>query len=316
MPVDPPIQRMLDLLAAMRPGSMASASPAEARQAFRMLTVELRDPATIVPCDAVEEIEVPGAAGPLRARIYRPAAEPPLPTVVFIHGGGFVLGDVETHDNQCRTLANQTGAVVLSSDYRLAPEARFPAALDDALAITRWAAEHVDELGGDPERLAIAGDSAGGNLAAVVAHETRETGPRLAAQLLIYPGTDFVTRHPSEEENAEGYFLTLEDMEWFADHYTGDADRTDPRLSPALADDLAGLPPAVIATAEFDPLRDQGNAYADALQAAGVPVVKRCYPGLIHGFFDLAALSPAAAAAVGEVCADLRALLAGAAARP
>jgi acetyl esterase len=307
---------MLDLLAAMRPGSMASSTPEEARRAFRMLTVELRDPATIVPCDFVEEIEIPGAAGPLRARIYRPDAEGPLPTVVFIHGGGFVLGDVETHDNQCRTLANELGAVVLSTDYRRAPEERFPAALDDALAATRWAAEHVDELGGDPAKLAVAGDSAGGNLAAVVAQQARETGPALAGQLLIYPGTDFVTRHPSEEENAEGYFLTLADMEWFADHYTGDADRSDPRLSPGLSTDLTGLPPAVIATAEYDPLRDQGNAYADALEAAGVPVVKRCYPGLIHGFFDLSALSPAAAAAVREVCADFRALLAATPARP
>jgi acetyl esterase len=316
VPVDPPIQGMLDLLASMQRGPMSSAAPADARRAFRMLTVDFRDPATIVPCDSVEDVDLPGPAGPLRARVYRPEAEPPLPTVVFIHGGGFVLGDVETHDNQCRTLANEIGAVVLSSDYRLAPEAPFPAAVDDALAITRWAAEHVGELGGDPDRVAVAGDSAGGNLAAVVAQQTRDTGPALAAQLLIYPGTDFVTRHPSEQENGEGYFLTLDDMEWFADNYTGDADRTDPRLSPGLSEDLAGLPPAVVATAEFDPLRDQGNAYADALEAAGVPVVKRCYPGLIHGFFDLAALSPAAAAAVREVCADFRALLARAPARP
>jgi acetyl esterase len=261
-------------------------------------------------------MEIAGAAGPLRARVYRPDAEGPLPTVVFIHGGGFVLGDVETHDNQCRTIANELGAVVLSTDYRRAPEAPFPAALDDALAATRWAAEHLDELGGDPARLAVAGDSAGGNLAAVVAQLACDTGPALAGQLLIYPGTDFVTRHPSQEENAEGYFLTLADMEWFADHYTGDADRSDPRLSPALSTDLAGLPPAVIATAEYDPLRDQGNAYADALEAAGVPVVKRCYPGLIHGFFDLSALSPAAAAAVSEVCADFCALLVATPARP
>ena len=205
--------------------------------------------------------------------------------------------------------------MVLSTDYRLAPEAPFPAALEDALCATRWAAENVADLGGDPDRIAVAGDSAGGNLAAVVAQQLRDTGPALAAQLLIYPGTDFVERYPSEQENAEGYFLTLEDMAWFAGHYVDEADPADPRLSPLRAPDLSGLPPAVVATAEFDPLRDQGDAYADALAAAGVPVVKRSYPGLIHGFFDLGALSPACASAVRELCADLRGLLAAPSAR-
>jgi acetyl esterase len=315
MPVDPPIQRMLELLASMQPRSLAAGSPDQARRAFRTLTVDSRSPRSIVPVAAVEELELSGPACPLRARVYRPGAAPPLATIVFIHGGGWVIGDVETHDNQCRTLCGETGSVVLSTEYRLAPEAPFPAGLEDALAVTRWAAENVAALGGDPDRIAIAGDSAGGNLAAVVAQELRDTGPKLAAQLLIYPGTDFVTRYPSEEENADGYFLTREDMRWFASHYLADADPSDPRLSPLRAADLSGLPPAVVATAEFDPLRDQGDAYADALEAAGVPVVKRSYPGLIHGFFDLAALSPACGSAVRELCADFRGLLAAAPAR-
>jgi acetyl esterase len=315
MPVDPAIQRMLDLLTSMQHRSLASGSPEQARRAFRALTVDSRSPGSIVPVAAVEELELTGPACPLRARVYRPGAQSPLATIVFIHGGGWVIGDVETHDNQCRTLCAEIGAVVLSAEYRLAPEEPFPAALDDALAVTRWAAENVAKLGGDPDRIAVAGDSAGGNLAAVVAQQLRDTGPRLGGQLLIYPGTDFVTRYPSEEENADGYFLTREDMRWFAGHYVRDADPGDPRLSPLRAADLSGLPPAVVATAEFDPLRDQGDAYADAMAEAGVHVVKRSYPGLIHGFFDLAALSPAAAAAVGEVCADLRGLLAAAPAR-
>ena len=315
MPVDPPVQRMLDLIASMQRPSMPSMSPEEARRGFRMLTVDARSAHSIVPVAAVEELELAGPACPLRARIYRPDADPPIATIVFIHGGGWVIGDVDTHDNQCRTLCAETGAVVLSTDYRLAPEAPFPAALEDALCATRWAAENVADLGGDPDRIAVAGDSAGGNLAAVVAQQLRDTGPALAAQLLIYPGTDFVERYPSEQENAEGYFLTLEDMTWFAGHYVDEADPADPRLSPLRAADLSGLPPAVVATAEFDPLRDQGDAYADALAAAGVPVVKRSYPGLIHGFFDLGALSPACASAVRELCADLRGLLAAPSAR-
>jgi acetyl esterase len=312
VPLDPPIAGMLALLESMHRPSLALGNVEAARRGFRMLTVDMRRPDTIVPVEAVEDTEASGPAGSLPARIYRPSAEGELATVVFFHGGGFVIGDIDTHDNQCRRICAEVGAVVLSVGYRLAPEAPFPAAVEDCLAATRWAAEHVAELGGDPGRIAVAGDSAGGNLAAVVAQQARDAGgPALAAQLLIYPGTEFETRFPSEEENAEGYFLTREDMIWFADHYTGDADRTDPRLSPLRATDLSGLPPAVVATGEFDPLRDQGEAYADALARAGVPVVKRRYHGLIHGFFDLAALSPACDAAIAELCADLRGLLEG-----
>ena len=195
---------------------------------------------------------------------------------MFFHGGGYVIGDVDTHDNQCRMLCREAEAVVLSVGYRLAPEHPFPAAPEDCFAATRWAAEHVDRLGGDAGRIAVAGDSAGGNLAAVVALMARDAGgPALAAQLLIYPGTDFAGGYPSETENAEGFFLTRADMEWFREQYLAGADPSDPRLSPIAAPDLSGLPPAVVATAEFDPLRDQGDAYARALEEAGVPVIAR-----------------------------------------
>ena len=254
---------------------------------------------------------MPGATGSLRARIYRPDADGELPTIVFFHGGGFVIGDLDTHDNQCRTLCHDAGAVVLSVDYRLAPEAPFPAAVEDCFAATRWAAEHVAELGGDAQRIAVAGDSAGGNLAAVVAQMAARRGrPRAGGPAPHLSGHGLRRcEYPSETENGEGYFLTRADMAWFAGHYVAGEDPANPRLSPLRAPDLSGLPPAVVATAEYDPLRDQGDAYADALEQAGVPVVKRRYDGLIHGFFDLSALSPAAAAAVHEIGADLRGLL-------
>jgi acetyl esterase len=313
MPLDPEIEQMLAMLESMNSPSLASGTPESARKSFRMLTVELRAPEAVVPVAAVEDVALPGPAGHLQARVYRPDAAGPVPTILFIHGGGFVIGDIDTHDNQCRTICRDVGAVVLSVGYRLAPEAPFPAAVEDCGAALTWTAVHARELGGDPDRLAIAGDSAGGNLAAVTARLARDAGgPPLAAQLLIYPGTDFReddARYPSREHNANGYFLTREDMEWFSENYMGTGDPNDPSLSPILAEDLAGLPPAVIVTAEFDPLRDEGEAYAQALAQAGVPVILTRYDGLIHGFFDLAALSPAAAEAVRETCTNLKRLL-------
>jgi acetyl esterase len=315
MPVDAGIQRMLASLAAHGHRGLAAGTPESARAAFRLLTVDLRRPETVVPVASVEDLTLPGPAGDVPARVYRPAATVPQPTVVFFHGGGYVIGDLDTHDNQARTLCRETSAVVLSVGYRLAPEHPFPAGLEDCEAATRWAAAHVNELGGDADRLAVAGDSAGGNLAAVVARRARDAGaPPLAAQLLIYPGTDHAGDYPSRTENAEGLFLTLEDMRWFSAHYVGTADRTEPDLSPVLAADLAGLPPAIVVTAQYDPLRDEGEAYAHALERAGVPVVLRRFDGLIHGFFDLGALSPAAAEAVRETCAELRRALTYAAA--
>jgi acetyl esterase len=310
MPVDTSIQALLSMLESMQRPPLASGTPEEARAAFRMLTVDLRPPTAALRVGATEDLEVDGAAGSLPARVYRPeGAAGELPTILFLHGGGFVIGDVDTHDNQCRLLCRETEAVVLSVGYRLAPEHPFPAAVEDSIAALRWTLAHVAELGGDAGRVAVAGDSAGGNLAAVSARLARDEGLALAAQLLIYPGTDFAGGYPSEAENAEGFFLTAADVAWFAEKYAGDADVTDPRLSPLRAEDLSGLAPAIVVTAEFDPLRDQGEAYAEALEAAGVSVIRRRYGGLIHGFFDLGALSPAAAAATHEICADLRGLL-------
>lgn len=313
MPVDPAIAQLLTLLDSMNLPPMSAGTAEAARAAFRTFTVEMRTPESVVPVSATEDVQVDGATGPLAARVYRPEASGPLPTLVFFHGGGFVIGDLDTHDNQCRWICREAGVVVLSVDYRLAPEARFPAAAEDCMAATRWAAAHLETLGDDAGRLAVGGDSAGGNLAAVVAQLSRDTsGPPLAAQLLLYPATDFQDHedntYPSREENAEGFFLTADDMRWFGENYTGDADPTNPRLSP-LFGPLQGLPPAIVATAEFDPLRDEGEAYAHALETAAVPVIAHRFDGLIHGFFDMAALSPACAQAVRTTCADLRGLL-------
>ncbi len=308
--LDPHLAGLLALMSSGTP--MHLTSPEEARRMFRTLTVDLRDPASVPDVAAVTETTVPGGAGELDARIYRPR-EGALPTVVFLHGGGWVIGDLDTHDLTARTIATLCDAVVVSVDYRLAPEHPHPAAVDDALAAARWAAEHADDegvLGGDGT-LAVAGDSAGGNLAAVAAQVLRDEGVPLAGQLLIYPGTDMLADLPSRTENAEGYFLDQATMLWFAGHYLGDTpDPAHPRLSPVNGD-LAGVAPAVVVTAQFDPLRDEGMAYAEALRAAGVPVRSKVFAGMIHGFVDMGRHSPAAQTAVEETCALFREVLHG-----
>ena len=302
MPVDPHLAPLLDLLATVPP--MHEGSPAAAREAFRKLAVGSRPPEHVVAVGSVEEVVVPGPAGELDARVYRPAGSGPHPTIVLFHGGGWVIGDLDTHDAMARSLCRDCEAVVVSVAYRLAPEAPFPAAVDDAEAATRWVAERLPELGGS-DRLAVAGDSAGGNLAAVVAQRLRDSdGPRLCGQLLVYPAVDVTGDYASRWENAEGYFLDLPTMAWFLDHYAADAAlHEDPRISPLRHTDLSGLPPAVVVTAEFDPLRDEGEAYAAALDEAGVEVEVRRFDGMIHGFFDMGAFSPGAQAAVDETCA-------------
>jgi acetyl esterase len=242
-----------------------------------------------------------------RESTARPGAGPetlPRPTVVLFHGGGCVVGDLDTHDNMARTLCRDCEAVVVSVGYRLAPEAPFPAAVEGTVAATRWAATRLAELGGS-DRLAVAGDSAGGNLAAVVAQQLRDTGgPALAAQLLIYPAVDVAGDYASRRENAEGYLLDRPTMQWFTRHYAADPElHRDPRLSPLRHHDLSGLPAAVVVTAELDPLRDEGEAYARELADAGVPVEVRRFDQMIHGFFDMGGFSPGAQAAVDEACA-------------
>jgi acetyl esterase len=256
-----------------------------------------------IPVGRVRELEVAG----LRARHYAPPEDTgPRPLLVFWHGGGFVVGDLDTHDAPCRMLCRHAGVHVLSVEYRLAPDHAFPAYLDDAHAAYAWARAHGSELGADG-RVVVGGDSAGGNIAAVIAQETRDVD----AQLLIYPAVDASTQRRSHELFGKGFFLTDTLMEWYAGHFLGpDADPTDPRRSPLLAPDLSGLAPALVITAGFDPLRDEGEAYAAALAAAGVPVLARRFTGLFHTFINCVGISPVCRAAMAEVGGMVRALLA------
>jgi acetyl esterase len=268
------------------------------------------------PVGAVRDLEVDGAAGRLPARHYAPpeAGERsgPCPLLVFLHGGGMVIGDLDTHDEACRLLCRHAGIQVLAIDYRLAPENPFPASVEDALAAFRWGAANAASLAADPERVAVGGDSAGGNLSAVVSQlATHDGGPAPALQVLVYPKLDFVNDYRSTELFDQGFILTGDDRRWFDTHYFGatGADPADPRLSPALADDLGGLPPAVIVSAAFDPLRDEGEQYADRLREAGVRVVKHRAAGMTHGFIQMTVLRGPRDATV-ELAGMVRAALA------
>jgi acetyl esterase len=259
----------------------------------------------------VTDLTVAGAAGPIKARHYRPA-DSRAPLLVYYHGGGWVLGDLDTHDDVCRAISRDAGAHVLSVDYRLAPEHKAPAAAEDAFAAYCWALEHVGELGADPGRVAVGGDSAGGNLAAVVSQQARNAGGRLPAlQLLIYPVTNLSGETRSQTLFADGYFLRKWDMDWYTDKYLTDTaiELTDPRVSPLLADDLSGLPPALVLTAGFDPLRDEGNQYAEALRDAGTTVDHREFGSLIHAFLNYFPLGGGSATAATEMTSALRAHL-------
>lgn len=245
----------------------------------------------------------------IRARLYEPInLAPGSPLLVYLHGGGWVIGSIETHDQTCRYLARNAQVRVLSVDYRLAPEHDFPAAAEDAITAFRFAARNAETLGVDPSAIAIGGDSAGANLAASVCLQALEDrGPRPVFQLLFYPATDVTTRRRSRDLFADGFFLTDDDMTWFLDLYCPDLEqRHDPRISVLLADDLRGLPPAYVATAGFDPLRDEGNAFADRLREAGVPVVKRQHDDLIHGFVSFINLGTRFREAVSEAAGALR----------
>lgn len=302
MPLDPHLAGVLHMLAQAGGKPMHESTPEEARAAYLALTAGSLTPEQRVPVGRVEAAQVDGVAGPLPARIYRPDSPGPHPTVAYFHGGGYVIGDLDTHDNMCRQLCRGADAVVVSVDYRLAPEHPFPAGVEDAMAATRWVQAHATQLGG-MRAVGIAGDSAGGNFAAVVTQQLRDAGaPPLAAQLLIYPAVDHAQAHyPSMDENATGYFLEAQTMAWFFSHYASGHDRPmDARLAPLQADSLAGLPPALVLTAEFDPLRDSGAAYAQALQAAGVVAEHLPGPGMVHGFYDMGRWSPAAQALVEQ----------------
>jgi acetyl esterase len=308
MPLDPQIQLLVDNV----PGglSLPNGDPLVARDTFRRLNVMMRDNQPAADLAAIEDIEVPGARGALPARIYRPHAEAQTATLIFVHGGGFVVGDIEGYDLQARTLAERIGATVLSIHYGLAPENPFPDGADDVLSVTHWALDNVDKLGGDSARVGIAGDSAGGNLATVAALALGDRASALKCQLLIYPVVDFSGTYDSRTENALGPVLTTEGSVWFDSLYlSAPEQRKDPRVSPIFADDVSRLPPSIVVTAQFDPLRDEGSAYAAKLAAAGVPVKQLKYETLMHGFFGFGPLSAGADKAIDEICAAARELL-------
>lgn len=286
---------------------LAGSDVAGARQ--RLVDVSPIVAGAVVQPVRVRDLLVTGGAGRLPARLYTPDGLPEIsPLLVYFHGGGFTVGSVETHDNLCRFLAKTAELRVLSVEYRLAPEHPFPAAPADAFAAFEFAARHAEELGADPSAIAVGGDSAGANLAAVTAYRALGSGgPRPAFQLLFYPRTDLANRHRSRDLFAGGFFLTEEDTAWFDGHYCPDpVRRADPLASPLLADDLRGMPPTYLATAGFDPLRDEGEAYGKRLADAGVPVVAHCHTDLIHGFASLIGIGRRFREAVAEAAGALR----------
>ena len=314
MPLDPYVESLLKTLESAGRPKIWEVTPEQARQGMLALArlVDAKDE----PIGRVDDLAIPGPGGPLPARVYTPvdAPAPEFPGIVYFHGGGFVLGDLETHEGMCRMLANASGCRVVSVAYRLAPEAPFPAAVDDGMAAVRWVAAHARVVGVDPGRLAVGGDSAGGNLAAVVCQLARAAGgPEIALQLLFCPRTasDFETE--SHRALALGYFLERPGMDWFASHYApdGSADPKDPRLAPLEAADVSGLPPLHLHTAEYDPLRDEGHAYAERLRRAGVPVSVTCHAGMIHHFYGLGGAIPYARTAVAKAGAAVKAALCG-----
>ena len=287
-------------------------SPAEARELYlKGRVVTNPEPPEL---KSVAPLAIPSPTGPIPARLYTPMrlrkTNGLAPCLVFFHGGGWVIGDLDSHDVVCRKLADEGELIVVSVDYRLAPEHKFPAAVEDAIAATRWIADNAKQLDVDASRLTVGGDSAGGNLAAVVAISARDgNGPDIAGQLLIYPATDFALTHPSHGEPETSILLTHSVIRWFRDHYlNGAADVHDWRASPARAKTLIGLPPAYVLTAGADPLRDEGDEYAHRLKEAGVPVTYRSFPGQFHGFFTMGKLLQQANVAAKEIGAWLKAL--------
>lgn len=305
MPLDPQAGAVLDQIAAAGAPPINELTVEEARQSHAAVAALQGEPEEVAK---VEDRVLPGPDGDILVRIYTPAGREPLPVMVFFHGGGWVIGDIASTDVLCRALTNAARCIVVSVDYRLAPEHPFPAAVEDAYHATLWVAANAAGFGGDPSCIAVGGDSAGGNLAAVVAQIARDRGtPALKFQLLVYPATDAACDTPSYSENADGYLLTKDAMRWFWNHYLrSDADRDNPCASPLRASNFAGLPAALVITAEFDPLRDEGERYAERLRNAGVPVELTRYKGMIHGFFAMGALLDQGRKALQQAAAALR----------
>lgn len=303
----PEVLALLEANEAAGGPAIETLSPGEARQAA---TDALKAVAgQFEEIGRVEDFKIPHPQRAIPVRIYTPAAEGPFPCLVYFHGGGWVVCDLDTHDGVCRAIARQAGAVVVAVDYRLSPEHKFPAAVEDCYAATQWVAAHAARLGVDPRRLAVGGDSAGGNLSAVTCLKSRnEGGPALALQVLVYPVTNLVSFDTaSYREFADGYYLTRAEMEWFRGHYLAQPeDAQDPYASPLLAPDLSGLPPALVITAECDTLRDEGEAYARRLAAAGVAVTATRYGGMIHPFFSLGGVFSQGRRAIEQVAAAVR----------
>jgi len=304
MPLDRHAKRLLEMISAGRSEHVVQPTAESLRRSMLRLA-EVAD-ARRVPIGSVEDREAPTPEGRIAMRVYTPVeADPgPLPCIIYFHGGTGVFCGIATHDGLCRLLANSSGCRVISIEYRLAPEHPFPAAIDDAVSVTRWIAENAAALDIDPARLVVAGDSAGGTLAAVLCHLAADVGaPQIALQLLLCPVTDLADETESRREFARGFFIERSTLAWAKKAYCGDADYSDPRVSPLRAPSLAGLPPAHIHTAEFDPMRDEGEAYARKLEAAGVPVRYECHAGMIHHFYCMAGAIPQARnvlASIGE----------------
>lgn len=301
MPVDPEIQALLD-----KGTGVPATHTLPVVEARRLYEARISLMAPGPEMAEIAEREMPGPAGPLKLRVYRPPGEAPLPLVVFFHGSGFVLCSLDTHDGMCRHLAAGIGAMVVSVDYRLAPEHKFPAGPDDCLAATRWVAAHAAELGAETGRIMLAGDSAGANMAAVTALRVRDQGgPALAGQMLLYPVTDYYRPGtPSYAENAEGYGLTAATMKWFWDHYLNHpGEGLEPYAAPLRAPDLSGLPPAYVLSAEYDPLRDEAERYGERLSEAGVSTEITRRAGVNHGFMFWVGVVGKADEAMAEACA-------------
>jgi len=308
MPLDPKAKAVIDQMSSLPVPAWDILDAVT----YRAILDSARFPPPPITLAEIRNTTIPGPAGPIPVRIYRNSLDGNQPGIVYFHGGGFVIGSLDSHEGGCRRLCKGAGCTVVSIDYRLAPEHVFPAAVEDAYEATKYVAEHATELGIDPKRIAVAGDSAGGNLAAVVALIARDKcGPAICHQLLVYPVTDLKFTSESYRSNGVGYFLTRDMMDWFRRQYMPAAAALDhPHASPLYAESLKGLPPATVVTAEYDPLRDEGEAYAKRLQEAGVPTKVKRYDGVFHGFFSMAGVidqgDQAVDWAVGELKAAFR----------